>query len=118
MIVHQRLSNAVLLLGLVGALWAGLCIWRRRISPALRAYLRLTELAIVAEALAGLGLFFAGRHPAQAIHWFYGPAVLVSLPVAWTFARGGGERREAWALFFGSLAVFLFSIRAITTGGG
>jgi len=117
-IVHQRLSNAVLLLGLVGALWAALNIWQRRVSPALRAYLRLTEVAIAAEALAGLGLVFAGRHPAQGIHWFYGPAVLLSLPVAWVYARGGGQRREAWALFFGSLAVFLFSIRAIGTGGG
>lgn len=118
MIVHQRLATAVLLLGLVGALWAAANIWQRRVSPALRAYLRLTEVAIVAEALAGLGLFFAGHRPAQGIHWFYGPAVLLSLPVAWTYARGGGERREAWALFGGSLAVFLFALRAISTGTG
>lgn len=117
MIVHQRLANAVLLLGLVGALWALVNIWQRRVSPALRAYLRLTVLAIAAEALAGLGLFLSGRHPAQGIHWFYGPAVLLSLPVAWTFARSGGERREAWCLFAGALGVFLFSLRAITTGG-
>ena len=118
MIVHQRLANAVLLLGLVGTLWAALCIWQRRVSPALRAYLRLTELAIVVEALVGLGFFLSGRRPAQGIHWFYGPAVLLSLPVAWTYARGGGERREAWSLLLGSLAVFLFSIRAIQSGGG
>lgn len=117
MIVHQRLANAVLLLGLVGALWAALCIWQRRVSPALRAYLRLTELAIAVQALVGLALFVSGRRPAQGIHWFYGPAVLLSLPVAWTYARGGGERREAWALLAGSLAVFLFAWRAINTGG-
>jgi hypothetical protein len=115
-IVHQRLANAVLLLGLVGALWAAANIWQRRVSPALRAYLRLTEGAIVVQALVGIGLFISGRRPAQGLHWFYGPAVLLSLPVAWSLTRGAGERREAWGLLLGSLAVFLFSIRAITTG--
>ena len=116
MIVHQRLANAVLLLGLVGTLWAALNIWQRRVSPALRAYLRLTELAIAVQALVGLGLFFSGNRPADNLHWFYGPAVLLSLPVAWTLTRGSSERREAWGLMLGSLAVFLFSIRAIGTG--
>jgi hypothetical protein len=115
-IVHQRLANAVLLLGLVGTVWAAANIWQRRVSPALRAYLRLTEGAIVIQALVGLGLFFSGRRPGQGLHWFYGPAVLLSLPVAWTLSRTGGERREAWALLLSSLAVFLFSIRAIGTG--
>ncbi len=117
MIVHERLSNAVLLLGLVGAVWAFENVVRRRVSPALRAYLRLTFLAIVVQALIGVGLLIAGRRPGQGLHWFYGPAVLLSLPVAWSMSAGpGGERREAWALFAGSLAVFLFSIRAIGTG--
>jgi hypothetical protein len=115
-IVHQRLANAVLLLGLVGTLWAALNIWQRRVSPALRAYLRLTELAIVVQALVGLGLFVGGNRPAESLHWIYGPAVLLSLPVAWVLTRGSGERREAWGLMFGSLAVFLLTIRAIGTG--
>jgi hypothetical protein len=115
-IIHQRLGNAVLLLGLVGTLWAGLNIWQRRVSPALRAYLRLTELAIAVQALVGLALLWSGNRPADHLHWFYGPAVLLSLPVAWTLTRGSGERREAWGLMLGSLAVFLFSIRAIGTG--
>ncbi|HXA30444.1 MAG TPA: hypothetical protein VN193_17050 [Candidatus Angelobacter sp.] len=116
MIVHQRLGNAVLLLGLVGALWAALNIWQRRVSPSLRAYLRLTEGAIVIQALLGIGLFISGRRPAQGLHWFYGPAVLLSLPVAWSLTRRSTERREAWGLLLGSLAVFLFSVRAIGTG--
>jgi hypothetical protein len=115
-IVHQRLANAVLLLGLVGALWAAFNIWQRRVSPALRAYLRLTEGAILVQALVGIGLAISGRRPAQGLHWFYGPAVLLSLPVAWSLTRGSGQRREAWGLLAGSLAVFLFSIRAIGTG--
>ena len=86
-------------------MWGAVNMLQRRVSPALRAYLRLTFLAI------------AGHRPAQGLHWFYGPAVLLSLPVAWSFASAGDERREALALTGGALAVFLFSIRAIGTGG-
>jgi heme A synthase len=115
-IIHQRLAHAVLLLGLVGTLWAAQNIWRRRVSPALRAYLRLTEAAIVLEAAVGVALVISGRRPSQGIHWFYGPAILLSLPVAWVLTRGSDERREALGLLAGSLAVFLFSIRALQTG--
>lgn len=89
---------------------------QRRVSPALRAYLRLTFLAIVVQGAIGVGLVLAGHRPAQGLHWFYGPAVLLSLPVAWSLASAGDERREALALAGGSLAVFLFSVRAIGTG--
>jgi len=106
----------VLLLGLVGALWSGWNIWQRRVSPALRAYLRLTEGAIAIQALVGVGLFISGRRPEEGLHWLYGPAVLLALPVAWTLTRNAGERREAYGLLFGSLGVFLLSIRAIATG--
>jgi hypothetical protein len=115
-IVHQRLSNAILLLGLVGTVWALANLLQRHVSPSLRAYLRLTWLAIAVQAAIGLVLFATGSRPQQGLHWFYGPATFLSLPVAWSFARGQDERGEALALLGGSLAVFLFSLRAIGTG--
>lgn len=116
MIVHQRLANAILLLGLLGTIWALENLLRRRVSPALRAYLRLTFLAIVVQAGMGLILFATGNRPAEGLHWIYGPATLLSLPVAWALSAGADERREALALFGGALAVFLFALRAIGTG--
>ena len=117
MIVHQRLANAILLLGLVGTVWAVENVLRRRVSPALRAYLRLTFVAIVLQGVVGVVLAASGHRPVEGLHWFYGPAVLFSLPVAWVLSLGGDERREAYALLGGALAVFLFSLRAIGTGG-
>lgn len=116
MIVHQRLANPVLLLGLVGAVWALENLLRHRVSPGLRSYLLLTWLVIAVEALIGLVLVLAGHRPEQGIHWFYGAALLLSIPVAWSFAGRGDVRREALALLGGSLAVFLFAIRATGTG--
>jgi hypothetical protein len=115
-IVHQRLANAILLLSLVGVVWAAQNALRRRVSPSLRAYLILTELAIVVQAMVGIVLFATGHRPQQGIHWFYGPAVLLSLPVARSLTMRGDERREALGLLLGSLAVFLFTLRAIGTG--
>jgi len=115
-IVHQRLANAILLLGLLGTLWGLENMVRRRVSPALRAYLRLTFLAIVVQGVVGLVLFAGGNRPAEGLHWIYGPATLLSLPVAWSLSSGSDQRREAVALFGGALAVFLFSLRAIGTG--
>lgn len=116
MIVHQRLANAILLLGLLGTIWGLENLLRRRVSPALRAYLRLTFLAIAVQGGVGLILFATGSRPAEGLHWVYGPATLLCLPVAWALSAGGDERREAVALFGGALAVFLFALRAIGTG--
>jgi heme A synthase len=114
--IHERLGNPVLLLGLVGAAWALENAVRRRVAPALRTYLLLTWLLIVVQALVGLILVLSGHRPQQGIHWFYGAALLIALPAAWSFAGRGDERREAVALMCGSLAVFLFAIRAVGTG--
>jgi heme A synthase len=113
---HRVLGNPVFWLGLVGALWALENLVRQRVSPSLRAFLWLTWLLIVVEALVGLGLVVTGHRPAQGIHWFYGAALLLSVPVAWSFAGRGDVRREALALLGGSAAVLLFAIRALGTG--
>jgi hypothetical protein len=116
-IVHQRLANPVLLLGLVGVVWGLENLVRRRVSPGLRSYLWLTWFVIVIEAVVGLVLVAGGHRPVEGIHWFYGAALLLSAPVAWSFrGRSADARREALALTGGSLAIFLFAIRATGTG--
>lgn len=116
MTVHRLLSNAILWLGLFGTLWAVENAIRRRVHPSLRVYLFLTFATTVVQGVIGLVLFITGDRPAEGLHWFYGPATLLSLPVAWSFAGRDDQRREAFALLGGALAVFLFSLRAIGTG--
>jgi heme A synthase len=116
--VHQRLAHAVLLLGLVGTAWAALCVLRRRPSPGLRVFIRLSTAAVAVQAVVGIVLAAGGHRPQDTIHYFYGPAVLLSLPLALLAGSRRDERGEHLALLCGCVAVVLFSIRAIQTGGG
>jgi hypothetical protein len=115
--IHQRLGVAVLVLGAVGSVVALGGISRRRVSPTLRAYLRLTSLVIAVQAALGIALVIRGYRAHDNLHFIYGPAVLLALPVAQFLGGRSDERREAIALFAGALAVFLLAIRAIGTGG-
>jgi heme A synthase len=116
--VHHRLAEAVQLLGVVGALWAGYCVIRRTPSPGLRVYLLLSEGVIGVQAVLGIGLAVAGHRPHDSLHFVYGPLVLLSLPVAYLVGTRTDERGEHLALLGGCVAVVLLSLRAIQTGGG
>ena len=116
--VHRRLAVAVVVLAVVGAGWAAVSLLRRRPSGGLAAYLWLTEAAIAAQAVLGIGLALRGYRPDQGIHFFYGPAVLLTLPVTFVMARGPDARRETWVLLCGCVVLLLISVRAVATGGG
>jgi heme A synthase len=116
--VHQRLAEAVQLLGVVGALWAGWCVFRRTASPSLRVFILLSQVVITFQAALGIALAIGGHRPHDSIHFFYGPAVFLSLPAAWLIGSRTDERGEHLALLGGCVVVVLFSIRAIQTGGG
>ncbi len=113
----MRIGIAILVLGLVGAIWGALGIRPARTAAGLRPYLYLLVAVIAVEGLLGLLLAtVGGYHPADSLHWFYGPAALVSIPVALYFARDKSARMEAVLVMAGPLAVFLFSIRTLMTG--
>lgn len=116
--VHHRLAEAVQLLGVVGAVWAAIFVYRRVPSPGLRVYVRLSAAIITLQAALGIGLAIAGHRPQDNLHFFYGPAVFLSLPVAMFIGSRLDDRGEHLALLGGCVAVILFSIRAIGTGGG
>lgn len=115
--IHQRIAMAVLLLGVVGTVWAAIFVYRRVPSPGLRVYVRLSAAVISVQAALGIGLAIAGHRPKDDLHFFYGPAVFLSLPVAMLIGSRSDERGEHLALLGGCVAVVLFSIRAIPTGG-
>jgi hypothetical protein len=115
--VHQRVGAAIILLGLVGAVWGAVQLWRRSVSPTFRAYVRLLAALIALQAIFGIVLVIGGNRPTDGLHFIYGPATLLALPVAIGLSAGRDTRGEAGTLLVGCVAVVLLAARAVTTGG-
>ncbi|HET9052193.1 MAG TPA: hypothetical protein VFO60_10865 [Candidatus Dormibacteraeota bacterium] len=115
--VHRTLGLALVAVAAVGTVWAFVSGLLGRTSRALRAFVRLCALAVVAQVVVGLLLLATGHRPADALHLVYGGVVLLCIPSGIAYATGGDARREAWALSAGLLAAVLVAARAIATGG-
>lgn len=114
--LHDRFGFIVTFVAVVGALAAVAALLRPAWMPAVRAYLRLTVAAVALQAVIGIVLVITGARPSQGIHWFYGAATLLAMPVA--FAIGGrmSAREEPLWMAGGAVATVLLATRAITTG--
>jgi len=115
--LHARLGVAVILVAAVGSELVLLARARPGWLPTVRVFVRLCAVAAALEAAIGLGLLVAGNRPAQGIHLFYGAATVLPVPAAQLLARRVGARDELLYLLAGTVAIVLFGIRAITTGG-
>lgn len=116
MSVHARLGAVVIAVAVVGALLTLLARSRPGAIPTVRLFVRLCAGAAAVEALIGLGMVFAGQRPAEAIHYFYGAASVISIPAAGALARRRHPRLEMRYLLAGAVATALFGLRAVTTG--
>ena len=116
MSVHARLGAAVVVVAAVGAVL--LLVARRRPDaiPTVRVFIRLCAVAAGLEAVIGLVLLVAGDRPAEGIHFFYGAATVLPVPLAELMARRVGARDEVVYLLAGVTATALFGLRAATTG--
>ena len=115
--VHMRLGAALVAVVAAGAVWAFVAALRGQVPPALRAFVRLSMLALLAQVILGLLLLATGHRPADSLHYVYGGVVLLCIPAGIAWAATGEERREAWGLLGGLVAAVLIAVRAIATGG-
>jgi hypothetical protein len=113
MVIHQRLAYIVVAVAAAGSAWAVLTLFRPAMLPALRIYLRLTVAAVAVQFVVGLVLVITGQRP-QPLHWFYGAATLLALPLALAVGGRVGRDERIW-LIGGSVVTVLFALRAITT---
>jgi len=79
-----------------------------------RVYVRMTVAAVAVQVALGVVLVIAGHRP-PVLHWFYGAATLLALPLAMLIG-GSRERQEPVWLVGGAVATLLFAFRAMTTG--
>jgi hypothetical protein len=116
MVVHDRFGLIVLIVAVAGALLALIAVWRPQLWPAVAAFLRLELAAVVVQVIIGLVLVATGDRPQDALHWVYGAATLLSLPVTLFVGRSRGARQEVVWVTGGAVATMLLAFRAVTTG--
>ncbi len=116
MFIHDRLGFVVTILAAGGAIATVISLFRPQILATVRVYLILASGVVALQAVVGLVLVLTGSRPAQIIHWFYGGATLVALPLCAWIGRSRPENQERLWLVGGAVATFLFAVRAVTTG--
>jgi heme A synthase len=114
-VIHDRFGIVIIIIAVVGAVLAVISLLRPAMLPMIRAYLQLTIAAVGLQALVGIVLVITGQRP-QPLHWFYGAATLLALPLAMFIGNGRGAREEPLWVAGGAVATMLFAFRAITTG--
>lgn len=114
--LHDRLGFIVMIVAVVGAIAGVLALLRPEWMPAIRVYLRLTVAVVVVEVVVGIVLVITGSRPSQGIHWFYGAATLISLPIGFGIGGRLSAREEPLWVVGGAVATVLFALRALGTG--
>jgi hypothetical protein len=116
MLVHRVIAVGVLVIAAGASIAAIVGLFRPHLLAAVRICLRLTTAAIVLEAAVGLVLVATGSRPQQLLHWVYGAATVLSLPLAMAVGRRLGGRDERVWLAGGAVLTVLFVLRALATG--
>ena len=115
-LIHDRYGLVLTVIAALGAIVAIASLFRPRILPAVRIYLRVTVAVVAVQVVIGLVLVATGERPAQILHWLYGAATLLALPLAmWVGGKLGGREQHLW-LVGGAVLTVLFAFRALATG--
>jgi hypothetical protein len=115
-LIHDRYGFVLTVVAALGAIAAVVSLFRPRLLPAVRLYLRLTVAVVAIQVVIGLMLVATGHRPAQILHWLYGAATLLTLPLAmWIGGKLGGREQHVW-LVGGAVLTVLFAFRALATG--
>jgi heme A synthase len=115
-LIHDRYGFVLTVVAAVGALAAIAGLVRPRVLPFVRLYLRIMIALVGVQVAIGLVLVATGDRPQQLIHWFYGAATLLTLPIAMVIGKRLGGRDEQIWLAGGAVMTLLFALRALATG--
>jgi hypothetical protein len=115
-LIHDRYGVVLTVVAAVGAVAAIVGLFRPRILLVVRLYLRVVIALVALQVAIGLVLVATGDRPQQLIHWFYGVATLITLPIAMFVGKRLGGREEQIWLAGGAVMTLLFALRAIATG--
>ena len=117
MLVHDRYGLVLTVVAALGAVAAIVGIFRPRILPSVRLYLRVTIVVVAIQVAIGLILVATRRAASSSSStgcmerqpW-------LTLPIAMVVGRRLGGREEQMWLAGGAVLTLLFAFRAIATG--
>jgi len=116
--IHARLAITALTFCGLMTIWA---LWRffrkQGISSSYWGAVIIAEVVILGQGLLGTYIWFAGQRPDRGVHWIYGAALALSIPLVYTLTKGRQERPEALMYGVGFLVMFFLVLRAMVTGG-
>jgi heme A synthase len=115
-LIHDRYGFVLTVVAAIGAVAAIASLVRPRILPWVRVYARAMIALVAVQVALGLLLVATGDRPQQLIHWFYGAATLLTLPLALLIGKRLGGREEQIWLAGGAVMTLLFALRALATG--
>jgi hypothetical protein len=115
-LLHDRYGVVLTIVAAVGAVAAIASLFRPRMLPLVRLYLRATIAIVAIQVVIGVVLVATGHAPDQVLHWLYGAATLLTLPIAMLIGRRLGGREEQVWLAGGAVLTVLFALRAVATG--
>jgi hypothetical protein len=116
--VHAWLGRLSLVLGAATGVWLLALVVTRRVPGRWTVVLiGITSVVIGIVAVFGLLTALLSGPPHDALHWLYAALALVTLPVAAVVGATRPVRQQATVLFVGAMALVLFVVRLIQTGG-
>lgn len=116
MIIHDWVGIAIAVGAAAGAIVGLVGLFLPQAVPAFRLYTRIAAAAVGLQVLIGLVLVATGHRPHDVLHWFYGAATLLALPLSRWMGGPLKDRDKRLWLVGGAVATFLFALRAVMTG--
>ncbi|MBN1665985.1 MAG: hypothetical protein JW862_02820 [Anaerolineales bacterium] len=117
-ILHNRLSNTILLYVFFLALWGFFRFFRKQgVDSNYWGALVIAEVVILVQGVIGIILWASNLRPGgEAMHILYGVVGALGIPAVYAFTRGRDERREV--LIYAAVLLFLSGVflRSWATG--
>jgi hypothetical protein len=114
---HGRLAYTALIFCGIMASWGLLRFFLKRgVSPGYWGATIIAEVVILGQGLLGIYLWFIGQRPAQSVHWLYGAALALAMPLIYTLTKGRQDRPEMLLYGVGFLIMLFMVMRAMVTG--
>lgn len=117
--IHARLANATLVFVAVMAAWGLFRFFRRQgLGGSYWGAVVMAEILILVQGALGIYLWFTGARPVRGgIHWLYGIALALAIPLVYVYTKGREDRPEMLMYGVAFLIMIGLVLRSMVTGG-